>query len=131
MSVILILILASLGLAVAFLAAFVWAVRAGQYDDTCTPSMRVLLDREHGGPGTSASALINSPLQPGEPASLDRSNRFSGFHRIPDALTTREAAEAVPRRAAAQATPLKPGVNESDEFKTLNLEPRILHHDFS
>jgi cbb3-type cytochrome oxidase maturation protein len=46
MSVILILILASLGLALAFLAAFVWAVRAGQYEDTCTPSLRVLMESD-------------------------------------------------------------------------------------
>jgi len=46
MSVILILILASLGLALTFLAAFVWAVRAGQYEDTCTPSLRVLMESD-------------------------------------------------------------------------------------
>lgn len=44
MSVILILIPLSLLVAAAFLAAFMWAVRAGQYEDTCTPSMRVLAD---------------------------------------------------------------------------------------
>ena len=44
MSVILILILASLALAAAFLACFIWAVRSGQFEDTHTPSMRVLLD---------------------------------------------------------------------------------------
>jgi len=44
MSVILILILASLAMALVFLAAFVWSVRSGQFEDTTTPSMRVLLD---------------------------------------------------------------------------------------
>ena len=44
MSVVLILILASLGVAVAFLGGFVWAVRSGQYEDTLTPAMRMLLD---------------------------------------------------------------------------------------
>jgi len=44
MSVILILILASLALAATFLAGFIWAVRSGQFEDTHTPSMRVLLD---------------------------------------------------------------------------------------
>jgi cbb3-type cytochrome oxidase maturation protein len=44
MSVILILILASLAMALVFLAAFVWSVRSGQYEDTTTPSMRILLD---------------------------------------------------------------------------------------
>jgi cbb3-type cytochrome oxidase maturation protein len=44
MSVIVILILASLVVALLFLGGFIWAVRSGQYDDTCTPSMRVLTD---------------------------------------------------------------------------------------
>jgi cbb3-type cytochrome oxidase maturation protein len=46
MSVIVILILASLSLALAFLAGFIWAVRSGQYEDTFTPSMRVLAEEE-------------------------------------------------------------------------------------
>jgi len=46
MSVILILILASLAVAVAFLGCFVWAVKAGQYEDTCTPAMRILSEDE-------------------------------------------------------------------------------------
>lgn len=44
MSVIIILILASLTVALLFLAGFVWAVRSGQYEDTLTPSLRVLAD---------------------------------------------------------------------------------------
>lgn len=44
MSVIPILILVSLALALAFLGGFIWAVRAGQYEDTVTPSLRVLLE---------------------------------------------------------------------------------------
>jgi cbb3-type cytochrome oxidase maturation protein len=44
MSVVIILILASLAVALLFLAAFVWAVRSGQYEDTLTPSMRVLAE---------------------------------------------------------------------------------------
>jgi len=43
-SVILILILASLAMALLFLGGFIWAVRAGQYEDTCTPSMRILAE---------------------------------------------------------------------------------------
>ena len=42
MNVILILIIISLTLAIGFLACFVWAVRSGQYEDTLTPSMRIL-----------------------------------------------------------------------------------------
>lgn len=44
MSVMLILILASLAMALLFLGGFIWSVRSGQYEDTSTPSMRVLLD---------------------------------------------------------------------------------------
>ena len=44
MSVVMILILASLGVAVAFLLGFVWAVRSGQYEDTLTPSLRMLAE---------------------------------------------------------------------------------------
>jgi cbb3-type cytochrome oxidase maturation protein len=46
MSVILILILASLAVALAFLATFIWAVRAGQFEDTTTPAMRILAEDE-------------------------------------------------------------------------------------
>ena len=42
MSVVIILIVASLAVALLFLAGFVWAVRSGQYEDTLTPSLRVL-----------------------------------------------------------------------------------------
>jgi len=42
MSVVIILILASLTVALLFLAGFIWAVRSGQYEDTLTPSLRVL-----------------------------------------------------------------------------------------
>ena len=44
MSVMFILILASLFVAVCFLVAFLWAVRSGQFDDRHTPSIRMLLD---------------------------------------------------------------------------------------
>jgi len=44
MSVLVLLIFASLAIATTFLAAFVWAVRSGQYEDTQTPSMRMLVE---------------------------------------------------------------------------------------
>ena len=44
MSVIILLILASLTVALIFLGAFIWSVRSGQYEDTLTPSMRMLAD---------------------------------------------------------------------------------------
>lgn len=44
MNIMILLIGASLLIALFFLAAFIWAVRSGQYDDDYTPSMRILLD---------------------------------------------------------------------------------------
>lgn len=44
MNVVIILILASLAVALLFLIGFVWAVRSGQYEDTLTPSLRVLAE---------------------------------------------------------------------------------------
>lgn len=44
MSVIVVLMLASLVMALVFVALFVWAVRRGQYEDTTTPAMRMLTD---------------------------------------------------------------------------------------
>lgn len=53
MSVLLLLIPLSIAFAAAFLGAFFWAVRSGQYEDTCTPSMRLLLEETPGEPGKS------------------------------------------------------------------------------
>ncbi len=44
MSVLYILVIAALFVAIGFLIAFIWAVKSGQYDDTHTPSMRIILD---------------------------------------------------------------------------------------
>jgi cbb3-type cytochrome oxidase maturation protein len=44
MSIIVLLIVAGGLVAGGFLGAFVWAVRAGQFDDTATPPLRVLFD---------------------------------------------------------------------------------------
>lgn len=46
MSVIFILLAASLGLGVTFLVAFLWATKSGQFDDTITPAMRILSEEE-------------------------------------------------------------------------------------
>jgi len=48
MSVIVLLILVSLTIALVFLGGFIWAVRSGQYEDTYTPSMRMLTERDTG-----------------------------------------------------------------------------------
>jgi cbb3-type cytochrome oxidase maturation protein len=57
MSILVLLIAASLLLATGFLLGFIWAVRSGQYEDTATPAMRVLLEE----PPTGHSI---SPTQP-------------------------------------------------------------------
>jgi len=44
MSVVIILIIASLVIAIGFLFAFIWSVKSGQYDDDYTPSVRMLFD---------------------------------------------------------------------------------------
>ena len=44
MSVIIVLITASILIAGGFLVAFLWSVRNGQYDDDFTPSVRMLFD---------------------------------------------------------------------------------------
>jgi cbb3-type cytochrome oxidase maturation protein len=44
MIVILLLIPLSIAMAAIFLGGFIWAVRSGQYEDTCTPAMRPLME---------------------------------------------------------------------------------------
>ena len=46
MGVLYLLIIAALTVALGFLVAFIWAVKTGQFDDTHTPSIRILLDEE-------------------------------------------------------------------------------------
>jgi len=46
MSVLFILISASLIIAIGFLIAFIWSVKSGQYDDDYTPSVRMLFEDE-------------------------------------------------------------------------------------
>ncbi|MDO6391400.1 cbb3-type cytochrome oxidase assembly protein CcoS [Pontibacter sp. BT731] len=49
MYIIFILIAISVLVAAAFLGAFLWAVRSGQYDDDYTPAVRMLFENEVGG----------------------------------------------------------------------------------
>jgi cbb3-type cytochrome oxidase maturation protein len=44
MTIIILLIGISLSIAVAFLVVFLWNMKNGQYDDTYTPSVRMLFD---------------------------------------------------------------------------------------
>ena len=64
MIVLVLLILTSVALAALFLAAFIWAVRSGQYEDTCTPSMRLLTDEP---PSPPAETHLPTQRNPGNP----------------------------------------------------------------
>ncbi|HEY9009367.1 cbb3-type cytochrome oxidase assembly protein CcoS [Ohtaekwangia sp.] len=44
MIIIVLLISISLTIALVFLGIFVWSMKSGQYDDTYTPSVRMLFD---------------------------------------------------------------------------------------
>jgi cbb3-type cytochrome oxidase maturation protein len=46
MSIILFLAIAAITVAGGFLGAFIWATKDGQYDDTYTPSVRMLFDND-------------------------------------------------------------------------------------
>lgn len=46
MKIILLLVLISLIVALGFLMAFFWAVKAGQYEDDYSPSVRILFEQE-------------------------------------------------------------------------------------
>ena len=59
MSVIFLLIPLSIVFAAGFLAAFIWAVRSGQYEDTCTPSLRLLLEERNTKPEPAKPSTSN------------------------------------------------------------------------
>lgn len=46
MYIIFLMIAISVTVAAAFLGAFLWAVRSGQYDDDYTPAVRMLFDND-------------------------------------------------------------------------------------
>ncbi|MBK8471191.1 MAG: cbb3-type cytochrome oxidase assembly protein CcoS [Sphingobacteriales bacterium] len=46
MIVIALLLLISIGIAAGFLAAFLWGVKDGQFDDVDSPAKRILLDEQ-------------------------------------------------------------------------------------
>ena len=85
MSVIVLLIVAGGVVAAGFLAAFVWAVRSGQFDDTNTPAVRMLFDDSR--PSVSSTrpdrrvvrSRAGRPSAGGEPPS--RRRRFGELRR--------------------------------------------------
>jgi cbb3-type cytochrome oxidase maturation protein len=69
MNIIFLLIPVSILIAAAFLVAFIWAVKSGQYEDTLTPSMRVLLeDGNATNPDVSASQSMTSSTHLSQPS---------------------------------------------------------------
>ena len=46
MNILVLLILISVLVALTFLGAFYWAVKSGQFDDTDSPSVRMLMDEK-------------------------------------------------------------------------------------
>ena len=60
MSVIVVLIGASLLVATGFLIAYLWAVKHGQYDDKYTPSVRILFEEEKKSENRNKKSEINS-----------------------------------------------------------------------
>ncbi len=55
MEIIILLIFISLLIAIAFLAAFIWNMKSGQYDDTYGPSVRMLFDDKKKNPENTKS----------------------------------------------------------------------------
>lgn len=58
MSIIALLIAISLTIALVFLGVFLWSMKSGQYDDTYTPSVRMLFDDK---PATSKEKTNSHP----------------------------------------------------------------------
>jgi cbb3-type cytochrome oxidase maturation protein len=58
-SVLIVLIFFSILVAGGFLAAFLWSVKTGQYDDDYTPSVRMLFDDPPSSENTSSSTKQN------------------------------------------------------------------------
>jgi cbb3-type cytochrome oxidase maturation protein len=59
MSVIVVLLFASISVAFLFLVAFIWSVRNGQYEDETAPAIRILFDDA---PVVSAEDKVSKPV---------------------------------------------------------------------
>jgi cbb3-type cytochrome oxidase maturation protein len=67
MSVIILLLLVSISVAAVFLAAFIWSVKSGQYDDEASPPIRMLFDdkppsKSLNAEGSEQTAEENQPI---------------------------------------------------------------------
>lgn len=65
MSVMILLLIASVSVASLFLAAFLWSVKSGQYDDQVSPPLRMLFDNPPSDKETiSAEKSVNQNSKP-------------------------------------------------------------------
>ena len=64
MSILLVLIPISLLLLGIAIAAFVWAVKRGQYDDLDTPALDILIDNERPAPRPASQGDVNDAAAP-------------------------------------------------------------------
>lgn len=64
MDVIIILLCFALIFAGGFVAAFVWAVRSGQFDDTLTPAARMVAEPDRDESSYLASSRTQTPQKP-------------------------------------------------------------------
>jgi cbb3-type cytochrome oxidase maturation protein len=62
MAIIVVLICVSIVVASLFLCAFIWSVKSGQYDDTYTPSVRMLFEDQQT-VSTTGSTTKTTPKQ--------------------------------------------------------------------
>lgn len=61
MSVIVILLIASISVAALFLGAFIWSVKNGQFDDSFSPPQRILFDdKPVGSPSSNNNVQTNT-----------------------------------------------------------------------
>jgi cbb3-type cytochrome oxidase maturation protein len=122
MSVIIILILASLAMALLFLGCFVWAVRSGQFEDTLTPAMRVLPDESQATqppPAAGPALPLTLTLSRREREQQSPSLSFSDPRpAISDAQNLQERRRILPLPAGEGR-----GEGEPCEFKTNDTPP--------
>ena len=61
MAIIVVMIAISLAIAITFLIIFFWNMKSGQYDDTYTPSVRMLFDDKTSGEKSKQTKNARAP----------------------------------------------------------------------
>lgn len=72
MTILLLLIPLSMGLMLLAVAAFVWAVKRGQFDDLDTPALDILEDNDRPLPPPQSPSTDPGPANPVDPADAPR-----------------------------------------------------------